>query len=327
MASGFVCRPWITSTVFIGLALAFTSAKAEYPEKPIKFIVNAAPGGASDNTVRVLANALSERLGQPIIIENRPGASGIIGLDAVAKARPDGYTIGNANLATYVVSALTAKKLPYDPDNDFTPIAKHWTQPNVLGVAPQLPVRSVADLVKYAKDRPNEVFYGSTGNGTALHLLGALFGNLSGTKISHVPYKSAPAAETDLAIGHFQMMFSNITSMEPQVRAGRIRALAVTGPTRSPLLPNVPTIREAGYPDLEMETWGGVIGPANMPPAVVARLHKEINAILSDPAIAKKHEQLGANVTPQTINEFTQMIKVDRVRWGAVVKRNNIVLD
>jgi tripartite-type tricarboxylate transporter receptor subunit TctC len=226
-----------------------------------------------------------------------------------------------------VVSALTAKKLPYNPDKDFTPIAKHWTQPNLLGVTPQLPVRTVADLVKYAKYHPNEVFYGSTGNGTALHVLGALFGNLTGTQISHVPYKSAPAAETDLSTGQFHMMFSNITSMEPQVRAGRIRALAVTGPMRSPLLPNVPTIREEGYPDLEMETWGGVVGPANMPPAVVARLHKEINAILLDPAIAKKHEQMGATVAPQTINEFAQMLKADHARWGAVIKRNNISLD
>jgi len=245
----------------------------------------------------------------------------------VAKAAPDGYTIGNSNLATYTVTALTAKSLPYNPAKSFTPIAKQWTQPNLLGVNPALPVKSVADLVNYAKARPGQVFYGSTGNGTALHVLGALFGNLSETQITHVPYKSAPGAEMDLAAGQIQMMFSNFTSMEPQVKAGRINALAITGPTRSPLLPNVPTIREAGYPGLEMETWGGVVGPANMPQAIVERLHREINAVLADPEVIQKHERLGAKVAPASIAEYRQMLNADSVRWGEVIKRNNITLD
>ncbi len=319
---------------FLMAAAAFTTlislgsaAQAEWPEKPIRFIVNAAAGGAADGTARVLADGLSKRLGQPVVIDNRPGASGAIGLDAVAKAAPDGYTIGNSNLATYTVTALTAKSLPYNPAKSFTPIAKQWTQPNLLGVNPALPVKSVADLVNYAKARPGQVFYGSTGNGTALHVLGALFGNLSETQITHVPYKSAPGAEMDLAAGQIQMMFSNFTSMEPQVKAGRINALAITGPTRSPLLPNVPTIREAGYPGLEMETWGGVVGPANMPQAIVERLHREINAVLADPEVIQKHERLGAKVAPASIAEYRQMLNADSVRWGEVIKRNNITLD
>jgi tripartite-type tricarboxylate transporter receptor subunit TctC len=261
------------------------------------------------------------------VIDNKPGASGVIGLDAVAKAAPDGYTIGNSNLATYTVTALTAKSLPYDPAKSFTPIAKQWTQPNLLGVSPTLPIKSVTDLVNYAKAHPGEIFYGSTGNGTALHVLGALFANLSGAQITHVPYKSAPAAELDLAAGQIQMMFSNFTSMEPQVKAGRINALAITGPNRSPLLPNVPTIREAGYPDLEMETWGGVVGPANMPQAIVDKLHREINAVLSDPDVIKKHERLGAKVAPTSIADYRQMLNADSARWGEVVKRNNITLN
>nr|WP_295939176.1 tripartite tricarboxylate transporter substrate binding protein [uncultured Acidovorax sp.] len=320
-------RSLMAAAAFTTLISLGSAAQAEWPEKPIRFIVNAAAGGAADSTARVLADGLSKRLGQPVVIDNRPGASGAIGLDAVAKAAPDGYTIGNSNLATYTVTALTAKSLPYNPAKSFTPIAKQWTQPNLLGVSPALPVKSVADLVNYAKARPGQVFYGSTGNGTALHVLGALFGNLSETEITHVPYKSAPGAEMDLAGGQIQMMFSNFTSMEPQVKAGRINALAITGPTRSPLLPDVPTIREAGYPDLEMETWGGVVGPANMPQAIVERLHREINAVLADPEVIKKHERLGAKVAPASIAEYRQMLNADSVRWGAVVKRNNITLN
>ncbi|WP_420224338.1 Bug family tripartite tricarboxylate transporter substrate binding protein [Pigmentiphaga litoralis] len=320
-------RPWLVSAMTAGFAFTAAPARAEWPEKPIRFVINAGAGGAADGTARVLAEALSRRLGQPIIIENKPGASGMIGLDAVAKAAPDGYTIGNANLATYTVTALTAKSLPYHPANDFTPIAKHWTQPNLLGVSTRLPIRTVAELVSYAKAHPGEVFYGSTGNGTALHVLGVLFANQSGADITHVPYKSAPAAETDLAAGQIQMMFSNFTSMEPQVRAGRIRAVAITGPTRSPLLPGVPTIREAGYPALEMETWGGVVGPAKLPAAIVEKLNKEINAVLSDPDVIGKHERLGAKVAPASVDDFKKMLDADTARWGEVVKRNHIALD
>ncbi|HET8746603.1 MAG TPA: tripartite tricarboxylate transporter substrate binding protein [Ramlibacter sp.] len=306
---------------------ATQAARAEYPEKPIRLIVNAAPGGAADSTSRLLATALAQRLGQPVVIENKPGASGAIGLDAVAKAAPDGYTIGHANLATFVVAALAAKHLPYKPTQDFTPIARHWAQPNLLGVNPKLPVRTVADLVAYSKAQPNALSYGSTGNGTSLHVVTELFRSSAGIQMTHVPYKSAPAAESDLAAGFIQVMVSNFTSMEPQVKAGRIRALAITGPKRSPLLPDVPTIREAGFPEVEMETWGGIVGPANLPEAIVKKLNAEINAVLSDPKIVKQHEALGATVTPGTPAQFGEQIKADNAKWGAVIRTNNISLD
>jgi tripartite-type tricarboxylate transporter receptor subunit TctC len=306
---------------------ATQAARAEYPEKPIRLIVNAAPGGAADSTSRVLANALSQRLGQPVVIENKPGASGAIGLDAVAKAAPDGYTIGHANLATFVVAAMAAKQLPYKTSQDFTPIAKHWAQPNLLGVNPKLPVRSVADLVAYAKAQPGALSYGSTGNGTSLHVVTELFRTSAGIQMTHVPYKSAPAAESDLAAGFIQVMISNFTSMEPQVKADRIRALAITGPKRSPLLPGVPTIREAGFPEVEMETWGGIVGPANLPEAIVRKLNAEINAVLSDPKIVKQHEALGATVTPGSPAQFGDQIKADNAKWGAVIRKNNITVD
>jgi tripartite-type tricarboxylate transporter receptor subunit TctC len=314
------------AALMLGL-LGAAQVRAEYPEKPIRMIVNAAPGGAADSTTRVLATALSQRLGQPIVIENKPGASGAIGLDAVAKAPPDGYTIGHANLATFVVAALAAKQLPYKTAQDFTPIAKQWTQPNLLGVNPALPIRTVGELVAYAKANPTALSYGSTGNGTSLHVVTELFRSTAGIRMTHVPYKSAPAAETDLAAGFIQVMISNFTSMEPQVRAGRIRALAITGPKRSPLLPDVPTIREAGFPDVEMETWGGIVGPANMPEAIVKKLNAEINAVLSDPKVVKQHEALGAAVQGGSPAQFAEQIKADNAKWGGVIRKNHITVD
>jgi tripartite-type tricarboxylate transporter receptor subunit TctC len=315
------------AVVLLLALLGATQARAEYPEKPIRLIVNAAPGGAADSTTRVLATALSQRLGQPIVIENKPGASGAIGLDAVAKAPPDGYTIGHANLATFIVAALAAKQLPYKTAQDFTPIAKQWTQPNLLGVNPDLPIRTVGDLVAYARTNPTALSYGSTGNGTSLHVVTELLRSTAGIKMTHVPYKSAPAAETDLAAGFIQVMISNFTSMEPQVKAGRIRALAITGPKRSPLLPDVPTIREAGFPDVEMETWGGIVGPANMPDAIVKKLNAEINAVLSDPKVVKQHEMLGAAVQGGSPAQFAEQIKADNAKWGAVIRKNGISVD
>jgi tripartite-type tricarboxylate transporter receptor subunit TctC len=313
--------------LLVALMGATQAVRAEYPEKPIRLIVNAAPGGAADSTSRVLATALSQRLGQPIVIENKPGASGAIGLDAVAKAPPDGYTIGHANLATFIVAALAAKQLPYKTSQDFTPIAMQWTQPNLLGVNPALPIRTVGELVAYAKAHPAALSYGSTGNGTSLHVVTELLRATAGIQMTHVPYKSAPAAESDLAAGFIQVMVSNFTSMEPQVKAGRIRALAITGPKRSPLLPNVPTIREAGFPEVEMETWGGIVGPANMPEAIVKKLNAEINAVLADPKVVKQHEAFGAMVKPGSAAQYAEQIKADNAKWGAVIRQNNISLD
>jgi tripartite-type tricarboxylate transporter receptor subunit TctC len=313
--------------LFATLLSAAACAQGDYPNRPVRFIVNAAAGGAADVTARILTAALSQRLGQPFIVDNKPGGAGIIGLDAIAKAEPDGYTIGGANLSTFVVAALAAKRLPYKPIQDFTPIAQQWTQPNLLGVTPALPVHSVKDLVAYGKAHPGELFYGSTGTGTSLHVVTELFRSKAGIQITHVPYKSAPAAESDLAAGQIQMMISNFTSMEPQVRAGRIRALAITGPTRSPLLPNVPTIAEAGFPAVEMVTWGGVVGPARMPTAVVQKLNAAINAVLADPKIIRQHESLGATVTSGTPAQFSDLIKADASKWGTVIKAGNISIE
>ena len=306
---------------------ALPTAQAAYPEKPVRLIVPGAAGGAADSLARVVATAVSERWGQPIIIDNRPGATGLIANDAAAKASPDGYTLGLATLSTFVVANVVAKRLPYKPAQDFTPIAMMCTTPNLLSVTPSLPVKSVAELIAYAKANPNKLFYGSSGTGSALHVVTELFRLSAGIEITHAPYKSNPAAEMDLASGQIQLMIGNITSMEPHVKSGRLRALAVTGPKRSPLLPNVPTMAEAGVPAAEMMTWGGVLGPAHMPPEVVQKINTEFNAALNDPKVIKRLADLGCDSAPASLSTFTELIKTETERWSSVVKKNNISAD
>jgi len=317
----------VAAALLLGSLATVQLARAEYPEKPVRIIVNAGPGGAADSTTRVVATELARRLGQPFVVENKPGAAGAIGLSEVARAAPDGHVIGNNNLATFIVGALTAKHLPYKIDQDFTPIAKVFTQPNLVGVTPSLPVKSLSELVAYAKANPGKISYGSTGQGTSLHVLTEMLRMNSGIEITHVPYKSAPAAELDLAAGHIQLMISNFTSMEPQVKAGRIRALAITSPTRSPSLPNVPTVAQAGAPYLEMVTWGGIVGPRNLPPAIVRKLNTTINEILSDPKVKKQFETMGSDAAVGSAEEFSALIKADTAKWGEVIRKGNITVE
>ena len=315
------------AALFLGSLATAQQARAEYPEKPVRIVVNAAPGGAADSTTRVVATELTRRLGQPFIIDNKPGAAGAIGLNEVAKAAPDGYVLGHNNLATFIVGALTAKHLPYKIDQDFTPIAKVFTQPNLVGVTPRLPVKSLSELIAYAKANPGKISYGSTGQGTSLHVLTEMLRMNSRIEITHIPYKSAPAAESDLAAGHIDLMISNFTSMEPQVKAGRIRALAITSPTRSPALPNVPTVSQAGAPYLEMVTWGGIVGPKNLPPAIVKKLNTTINEILSDPKIKKQLETMGSEAAVSSVEEFSALIRADTAKWGEVIRKGNITVE
>lgn len=319
--------PSFAAALCVGVLATVHAARAEYPEKPVRLIINAAPGGAADSTARVLAIELQKRLGQPFVIENKPGASGAIGLDVVAKAAPDGYTIGNNNLATFIVGALTAKQLPYRIESDFTPIASMFTQPNIVGVTPSLPVKTLGELVAYAKANPNKISFGSTGQGTSLHVLTEMLRMNAGIEMVHAPYKSAPAAEGDLAAGHIQLMISNFTSMEPQVKAGRIRALAITSATRSPRLPDVPTVAQAGAPYLEMVTWGGIVGPKGMPPAIVKKLNTTINEILADPNFKKQYEAMGSETDIKTPEQFAAMIKSDLAKWGEVIRKGRITAD
>lgn len=319
--------PSLAAALLAGALATVQAARAEYPEKPVRLIVPAAPGGAADSLARVVANELGKRLGQPVVIENKPGASGAIGMDAVAKAAPDGYVIGSNNLATFIVGTLTAKQLPYRVDQDFTPISALFTQPNVVSVTPGLPVKTIDELLAYAKANPNKISYGSTGQGTSLHVLTEMLRMNTGIQIVHVPYKSAPAAEADLAAGHIQLMIGNFTSMEPQIKAGRIRALAITSATRSPLLPNVPTVAQAGAPYLEMVTWAGVVGPKGMPPAIVKKLNTSINEVLADPKVKKQFETMGSEPSIKSPEEFAGQIKADLEKWGDVIRKGRITVE
>lgn len=303
---------------------AVRAASAAYPDKPIRWIVPSGAGGASDATVRIVTNELTKRMGQPFVVENRPGASGIIGLDAVAKSKPDGYTIGAAALSSIVTGSLVAKSLPFNPTRDFIPIAMLTTQPNLLGVPSSLPINSVKELIAYSQAQPTPIFYGSNGNGSSLHVATELFRSNTGLRATHVPYKSTPAAETDLMGGQLQMLIDNFATMAPNVQSGRLRALAITGPKRSPLLPNVPTMAEAGVPGAEMLTWVGVVGPAGIPADIVKRLNTEINAVLSDPNVVKKLADIASDAAPMSVSKFEQFLKSENDRWQAVIKNNNI---
>jgi len=325
MKKKFVSIRSAAIALLLGYCAATNVARAEYPDRPITFVVPAVAGGAADVLTRVLTAELTLRLEQPFIVLNKPGASGAIGLDAIAKAKPDGYTIGMHNLAI-LVGGLTAAKTPYQPD-DLIPIAKMFTQPNLLAVNPNLPVHSVAELVAYAKAHPHAVFYGSSGTGTSLHVVTALFAQSTGIQIEHVPYKSAPFGEADLAGGQIQMMISNLTSLGPQAKAGRVRALAITGPRRSPLLPDVPTMAEAGVPAAQMETWGGVVGPKGIPDAIVQKLNTSINQILADPQVIKRYEEMGSAAAPESAAQFGELIKSESSKWGDVVKKAHITVD
>lgn len=309
------------------LAGGVQASHAAYPDKPVRWIIPGAAGGAADAIARVVATAVGERWGQPIVIDNRPGATGLIANDATAKAAPDGYTLGQATLSTFVVANVVAKRLPYKPAEDFTPIAMLCTSPNLLSVTPSLPVKSVKELIAYSKAHPKDLFYGSSGSGSALHVVTELFRGSAGIDMTHVPYKSNPAAEMDLAAGQIQLMIGNISSMEPNVKSGRLRALAVTGPKRSPLLPNVPTMAEAGMPAAEMLTWGGVMGPAKMPEPIAQKINADFNAALNDPKVIKRLADLGCDPAPASMSAFTELIKTENEKWGAVVKKNNITAD
>lgn len=302
-------------------------AMAAYPEKPIRFVVPAAPGGGADTTVRIVTTALSKRLGQPVIVDNKPGAAGAIGLDAIAKASPDGYTIGTANLSNFTVASIVARSLPYNPSRDFAPIAMLITQPYLVGVTSSLPVKSISELSAYGKANPSALFYGSSGNGSSLHVVMELLRTSMGFDATHVPYKSITGAQTDLMGGQIQVMVDNFSTMAPNVASGRVRALAITGSKRSPILPDVPTLAEAGVPQAEAVTWSGVVGPAKLPAEVIDRLNQEINAVLADPQVQKQFADIASDPAPMTVAKFTEYIQAQDAKWSAVIKRSNIVAD
>ncbi len=318
------------AAVCLTLGAALTSplvSAGSFPDKPIRLVVPFPPGGTTDLLGRVLANRLSETLGQQVIVDNRPGAGGTIGSDVVAKSPPDGYTLMFGTVGTQSINSSLYKRLPFDAQKDFTPVAPFAGVPNILVVNPKVPARNVKELVEYAKAHPNALNMGSAGNGTTNHLSGELFKSMAGVQIVHVPYKGSGPAMADLLANQVQLMFDNLPGSLPHVKAGRLRALAVTSATRSPALPDVPTLAEAGIAGYEADVWFGVVGPKGMPADIVSKLSAEITRIAQDKAMKDKLLQAGASPLTATPAQFSSLIQHDTLKWSRLVRDSGASID
>jgi tripartite-type tricarboxylate transporter receptor subunit TctC len=310
--------------------LIATSASAvaqTYPSKSIRMVIPFPPGGTTDILARIAAQKLSEALGQQVVPDNRPGAAGNIGSEQVAKSPPDGYTLATIPGSTLTIHPSLYAKLPFDPLKDFAPITILAAVPNALVVHPSLPVRSVKDLIALAKSRPGQLNYASTGAGQSTHLSMELFKTMGGVNIIHVPYKGSAPAVTDLLGGHVPMMFDNMPSALPHVKAGKLRGIAVSTLKRSPVAPELPTVAESGLPGFEVSVWFSVLAPANTPREIVQRLNQVLVKSLQAPDTRERLTTQGAEAIGNTPDEFTAVMKRDIVKWAKVVKDANIKLD
>jgi tripartite-type tricarboxylate transporter receptor subunit TctC len=308
------------------LAFFSLSHAQSFPNKTIKVIVPYPPGQASDQITRMVVDKVSQSVGQPIIVENKPGAGGNLGTEIGAKSPADGYmmTVGTAALP---ISKLVYKKLNFDPINDFNGVTLMTTMPLVLVVPPALKVNSVAELVEYTKKNPGKVNFASSGTGTSHQLAGEMFKQYANIDITHVPYKGSPPAHIDLMGGSVDMMFDNIVAVGPLVKSGKLKALAVTSKTRSPVLPNVPTMQESGYPNIEAVAWFGVLTPKGTPKNIINLLNKEFVAALTIPEIKNKLEESGARVIASSSEEFDLFMQNEVKKWSVVINTAKISLD
>ena len=309
-----------------GVVIA-AAAHAAYPEKPIRFVIPSAAGGSPDVLMRLLTQQLSQQMGVGFVVENKPGASFVLGTMDVVRAPADGYTLGYGNIVSLAINRSLLPSMPYDVEKDLTLVSNCVRVFNLLAVNNKLPVRTVAELIDYAKKNPGRLTMGSGGNGTTGHLGGELFKAMTGTFIVHVPYRGSPQAINDLIAGEIHLMFDNISSIGPHAKAGRVRGIAVSGPRRSPVFPDLPTIAEAGVPGYETVAWGGVIGPANLPRDVVARLNAEIKAALAAPALVERYRQLDTEVDGGTPEEFLALVRRETPKWADVIRRSGAKVD
>jgi tripartite-type tricarboxylate transporter receptor subunit TctC len=324
MSSGVPIRR-LSMAMAACLALVSTGLHAQpYPAKPIRMMVPFPAGGGSDTMGRVIGQKLGERLGQSIVVENRPGAGGSIGADLVAKSAPDGYTILLGSTSELVQYPNVNPKIPYDPLRDFAPITTVGSVPMVLIVHPSLPARSVKELVALAKARPSELNFGSAGNGATTHLAVELFVLLTGARMTHVPYKGSPQAVTDLVAGNVQLGIPTMPAALSFIKAGRARALAVTSGKRTPVLPDVPTMQEAGVRGYETDLWTGILAPAGTPRTALSKLHDEIVQVAALPEVREALGRQGATPDTSTPEEFSVFIKSELAKWARVVKAANV---
>lgn len=308
-------------------ATGASAARADWPQRPIKLIVPYAAGSGPDVVLRPIADALGRELGQPVIVENRGGAGGIVGTQALASAAPDGYTIGFGNIVTLAINKSMYAKLPYDPQRSLAPVSLAISNALVLIARNGLPASNVQELAAYAKQHPGKVSVGSLGVGSSAHLAGQMLKSETGTTMLHVPYKSGQQAVVDLAGGQLDVMIDNVAGVLPFIRAGQVKVLGATSLTRVPVLPDVPTLDESGLKGFEVVSWGGIVTPAGTPAPVIAKLNAAIAKALQDPAVRKQNETLSVDATPSTPEQFASLIAAEIPRWAAMVKQSGASAD
>ena len=315
----------VVLAIFVGKFA--TSALAEFPEKPIRLIVPQAPGSATDTIARIIATEVGKEVSQQIIVDNRPGAAFTIGLDMTAKAEPDGYTICMGPIGALAISPHMVAKLPYDLTRDLQPVALVTRGHLLLAVTPSLPVKSVLELIDYAKKNPGKLSNASSGNGTPGHVGGELFKYMTGTQIVHVPYRGGATALNDLISGQVHLMFESLNSIAPHARSDKIRALAVSGPRRSPGFPELPTVAEAGVPGYEAATWSGIVTSSKVPRPIVDRLNALINKAITSKSFQDRFAMIGDEPAGGTPEEFAALIKKDSAKWAEVIRRSGAKFD
>lgn len=308
------------------LLAAITPAHAAWPEKPIRLIVPSAPGGAPDVLMRALSQQLSQQLGVSIVIDNKPGASYVIGTQDLVRSAPDGYTLAYGNIVSLATNRSLLPNVPYDVDKDLTLIGNALRVVNMMAVNNNLPVKNVAELIAHAKKNPGKLAYASAGNGTTDHLGMELFKSMTGTFMLHVPYKGSVAGMTDLMAGGVQVIMANTPVVAPHAQGGRVRALGISAPQRSPAYPDVPVIAET-VPGFEVIAWGGLIGPANMPRDIVQRLNSELRTALASAAVQERFKVLGAETWHTTPEEFRDLSRRETEKWAKVIKASGAKVD
>jgi len=323
-AGGYSMFRVLTVSALLSLAPAAAHAQDNYPERPIRIVVPTAPGGPSDIGARLIAQELTKRWGRQVVVDTRPGAGSIIGSEIVARAPPDGYTL-LLTPSTLAINPATYKSMPYDAVRDFAPITQTHFVPSLILLHPSVPAKSVQELVVFAKARPGEILYGSSGHGTNPHLVIELFASMTQIRLTHVPYKGTAPGLIETLAGRVAMIATSSMALTvPHVRSGRLRALGITTATRSAALPDIPTIAEAGVPGYEAVQWSGLLAPAATPQHLIVRLHREVTTILRAPEIRNRLAADSAEVVAGTPEQFAEFLKAELVKWAAVVKAAGI---
>ncbi|HET7763659.1 MAG TPA: tripartite tricarboxylate transporter substrate binding protein [Burkholderiales bacterium] len=316
LAVGAVFAPWP----------ALAQAADAWPARPIRFILPFPPGGGTDILGRIIAERLTANLGQPVVTENRGGAGGNVGAEAAAKSAPDGYTIVLVAPSLAISPSLYAK-LAYDPVRDFAPVSLVATVPNVMVTNPEVPARTLAEFIRLARSKPGELNFGSGGSGTSNHLAGELFNIVAGVRLVHVPYKGVNLAMNDVLSGRIQLVVIGVPATVPHIKAGKLRALAIVAPQRSPVLPDVPTVAEAGLPQFEVTTWYGILAPAGTPRPIVMRLNAELGKVMHAPELKDRLDALATDPVTSTPEEFAALIKREIAKWAEVVRDAGLKAD